>query len=101
MSITREQAKDSVGSGWAKLIDRFYDSGAEYQEVADVKEKFGTLRIYLFTDAYDELVEELETKSAITCEFCGEPGTLVSLKGWYKTLCPNCTEEAKRQWLTA
>jgi hypothetical protein len=101
MFITREQAKESVGIGWAKLIDRFYDFTPEWTDVTDVKEKYGGLRIYAFTDqaSYD-LIEELTKESVHTCEFCGEHGTSVSLRGWYKTLCPRCEDEAKRQWLT-
>lgn len=99
MSITREQAKELVGIGWAKLIDRFYDFTPESTEVTDVKEKYGGLRIYAFTDqaSYD-LIEELEKDSRHTCEFCGEAGSSVSLKGWYKTICPKCEDEAKKRW---
>lgn len=99
MSITREQAKESVGIGWAKLIDRFYDLAPESTEVTDVKEKYGGLRIYAFTDqaSYD-LICELELESLILCEFCGEPGTSVSLRGWHKTICPKCEDEARKRW---
>jgi hypothetical protein len=99
MSITREQAKESVGIGWAKLIDRFYDFAPEYTEVTDVKEKFSGLRIYAFTDeASFDLIEELEKDSMHTCEFCGEVGSSVNLRGWYKTLCPKCEGEIKSKW---
>jgi hypothetical protein len=99
MSITREQAKDSVGSGWAKLIDRFYDFTPESTEVTDVKEKYGGLRIYAFTDeASCDLICKLELESLIICEFCGENGRRISLRGWYKTICPKCEDEANKRW---
>jgi hypothetical protein len=100
MFITREQAKNSVGIGWAKLIDRFYDFAPEWTDVTQVKEKFGSLRIYCHTDeASFDLIEELEKESLVTCEFCGEAGTTKVYGGWYKTLCPKCEEATRKQWL--
>jgi len=55
---------------------------------SQVKEKFGTLRLYLSTgteEMYD-IAAEAEDKSRDTCEECGKPGQL-RRGGWLKTLC--------------
>lgn len=56
--------------------------------VAQVKEKYGTLRFYY--DGGDEYIRGMvtiaESMSAVTCEDCGAPGELRS-GGWLRTLC--------------
>lgn len=63
---------------------------------AQIKEKFGTLRIYydLFGEWDDvhvksiiNFVKEAENLSAMTCETCGDEGKTRSLGGWLKTVC--------------
>lgn len=58
-----------------------------------VKEKFGTLRFYVYVDGGDEevfrLIDAAEQESATICELCGAPGTLV-MKGWGSTRCVSC-----------
>lgn len=57
-------------------------------QVAQVKEKFGTLRFYV--DREDQyisgIVSMAEAMSARTCETCGEPAVARS-GGWIRTLC--------------
>jgi hypothetical protein len=64
--------------------------------VAQVKEKFGTLRFYYNGgDQYIQgLVSMAEDISAVTCEKCGSVGMLRH-GGWVKTLCD--THEEERQ----
>lgn len=87
-----DQLKDyqsNVGPGWAPLVTQAY---AFCQKrgiiITDIKEKYGTLRIY--TDYYDEDVEnmliDLDRMSAHICEKCGKPGK-TRPTGWIKTLC--------------
>lgn len=56
--------------------------------IAQIKEKFGTLRFYY--DGGDEYISGMvrlaESVSAFTCEECGCPGTLRG-SGWLRTLC--------------
>jgi len=63
--------------------------------VAQIKEKFGTLRFYM-NGGLDEEIHQIigvaEDKSEVTCERCGEPGTLRG-KRWMVTQCDNCEEE--------
>ena len=60
-------------------------------QFVQVKEKFGTLRIY--HTSYDPyiagVISMAEGMSASTCESCGNKG-LLSTKGWYHTLCDPC-----------
>lgn len=100
MKITRESAKRCVGDGWSKLIDKIYDRLVDGDVVLQVKEKFGGLRFYLFSgndETYD-FIDEVEKESLTICELCGESGSLVSIKGWYKTLCKKCKDEIERKF---
>jgi hypothetical protein len=58
--------------------------------VAQVKEKFGSLRFYI--DGGDEAVESFitmaEYASSRTCEVTGNAGSACVRGGWYKTLSP-------------
>ena len=58
-----------------------------------VKEKFGTLRFYYHggDDVIDGMVGMAESMSAVTCEECGNPGT-VTKGGWIRTLCETHTK---------
>ncbi len=61
--------------------------------VVQVKEKFGTLRFYMdhATPEMNAMISKAEAKSAVTCEQCGETGSLRS-GGWMRTLCDPCDE---------
>jgi hypothetical protein len=89
-NITRENALNSVGTGWSGLVTEAYDYLETHQniKVIQVKEKFGGLRIY--TDVYDEeadkLIINLETRSFTICEVCGRDGKLRG-GSWCQTLC--------------
>jgi RNA polymerase-binding transcription factor DksA len=113
--VTRERALKQVGAGWKSLIDKFYDAIDDSIHVAQVKEKFGGLRIYfdhlcarydgkssrnMFNcehnyDHLHEIVSDLEEKSFKICEFCGEPGEPQPRRNWIKTLCKVCVELEK------
>lgn len=58
-------------------------------KVVQVKEKYGTLRYYLNheTDEMSFWIREVENKSEITCEICGEFGLNKEISGWYQVLC--------------
>lgn len=62
-----------------------------HPRASQVKEKYGTLQIYL-THGNDEMFkicDEAEKISAKTCEHCGKKGKLYS-EGWCYTACPDC-----------
>lgn len=56
---------------------------------AQIKEKFGKLRVYMTgnNDGIDRLINEAERKSQTICEFCGKEGSLRRDLGWLLTLC--------------
>lgn len=59
--------------------------------VVQVKEKFGTLRYYIdnATDEIQDLVDDAEEKSAVTCEVCGSIGKLRK-NSYLVVLCDAC-----------
>lgn len=90
------------GDGWFQLI---WDLSVSIEAEADkaglteqgfpqatvVKEKYGTLRVYLsnYTDEIFDLVESAEERSAHICEACGKAGREHD-DGWLKTRCDHC-----------
>jgi hypothetical protein len=91
-SITREQALESVGPGWASLINEAYDEFDKDNAVfvSCVKEKYGGLRIYI-DEGNDyrhlgDVIDRVEQRSYHVCEDCGDHGVLRN-KPWMKTLC--------------
>lgn len=85
-----QEALDAVGPGWSSLIYEFYMARqfSEYLKVAQIKEKFAGLRIYVDhgTDRIWNIINDLEERSFKTCEMCGRPGSRRPT-GWIKTLC--------------
>lgn len=74
--------------------DRF---GAPKPKVQQVKEKYGSLRIYAnhCSPTQDALIEFAEKLSEHTCEVCGKSAMLRKF-GWIQTLCDEHAEEAKK-----
>jgi hypothetical protein len=84
--------RNGVLSEWQKEVA---ETKAPRQLVAvQVKEKFGSLRLYTFGgDDYTDGVERMaESMSAHTCEGCGNLGSM-NRDGWIKCLCPSCRKE--------
>jgi len=87
------------GPGWYNLIDTLCYSlqkltdkkGHPQVEFTQVKEKFGSLRIYTQggSDLQWELISFAEDLSKKICEKCGKPGQLRN-DGWMITLCDDC-----------
>lgn len=108
---TLELAKNSVGRGWASLIEEVFEEAKKYPhiKITQVKEKWGLLRIYVdqsveLTDSLFEndksvkefwrFLSEMEHKSGKVCEDCGEPG-FQRKGGWIRTLCDKCDKNQK------
>lgn len=101
----------SCSRGWYPLICRLdadlsaLDSG---YVVKQCKEKFGTLKYYYrpsrdgVAEQMNELIRAAYAESAVTCELCGEPGTLHRSRiGWATTLCANCALASDRGYRPA
>ena len=70
-------------------------------EFAQVKEKYGTLRVYHNSgdDYIHGLIVMAELMSGRTCELCGVPGR--STKGsWIQTLCIRCAKQAGEELIS-
>jgi hypothetical protein len=88
---TRELALQSVGAGWSSLIHEIFDAlETKFKniKVIQVKEKWGGLRVYTdhSNENLDKIIIEVERKSFIVCEDCGEAG-LLREGDWHRTLC--------------
>jgi hypothetical protein len=89
--------------GWDKIIIDCHNKLKTIDPayvIYQVKEKFGTLRFYFYSNSESKTdmakcVEEAEELSAVTCELCGNPGSLDREAYWVKTLCPECTTTRK------
>ena len=98
----------AVGDGWYDIIDemckkmnRIKDANGERIVFAQIKEKFGTLRVYInwpegFTEdqmkkIYD-IEREAENNALITCEVCGKSGSMNG-KYWLKVVCDEHKEK--------
>jgi len=90
----------SVNDGWRDIVLEA-DAMLEYidpdYKIAQVKEKFGTLRYYFETEKegienkiMHAIVEYAERKSKNICEDCGDYGTIRGDIGWMLTLCDKC-----------
>ncbi len=97
----------SCGDGWYEIIreaaEKLEPLIAKYKKTypgdcrpraSQVKEKFGTLRFYMSsqTDEMCPIIDEVESKSCVTCEDCGKKGKLRT-GGWLVTLCNKCNKE--------
>jgi hypothetical protein len=96
---SRDEAKQTVGKGWASLLDELFDVLDAMQappKIIQVKEKWGGLRIYdsgvyLFDNdspspEFERVLRAIERKSFTICETCGQQGVL-RRGNWMKTLC--------------
>jgi hypothetical protein len=90
--------------GWFTIIDELTDKIAELDtkkeiKIFQIKEKFGGLRYYLDScpeELYaqvNNLIDDAEEKSYITCETCGKPG-IKRGGGWISIRCDECEEKA-------
>lgn len=92
------------GAGWLLIVDALA-AKLEAMNVlhpddpitfTQVKEKFGTLRIYFNAGSdytmTEKLIDEAEAASAKTCEDCGAPGKCRP-GGWIRTLCDKCNKK--------
>lgn len=92
------------GDGWYDLINSactcigFYlkllpEELREQIFFLQIKEKFGTLRLYLSeeTPFIGGVIAMAEEMSSCICDECGHPGKSKAL-GWLKTRCDSCQE---------
>jgi hypothetical protein len=85
--------------GWFGLLKDCFEKLREISKEKNfpitcfqVKEKYGTLRIYLngYECCSDEAIEKAVAKSEVTCELCSEVAELRKRGSWYLTRCEEC-----------
>ncbi len=91
-----------VDDGWFDIIRNLSFKLARVSPTTkafEVKEKTGSLRYY--TDGVNEAgmtaIQQAEEESAVTCEECGEPGTLRELESWLYTRCDKCWKKLQKR----
>jgi len=84
--------------GWFDILDKLCSdiqahinlTGSSQVIARQIKEKYGGLRFY-YSGAdlvVDQLIDEAEELSEVTCDCCGAPGTLTeNANGWLRTRC--------------
>ena len=93
-----------VCPGWEQLIRDMLQEIASNSdkrsapEFTQIKEKFGTLRVYGYNinDDEQEILDKYEKLSAVTCEVCGKEGHLREKRGWLYVACDTHEEVRKR-----
>lgn len=98
---------DCAPEGWAKLCEdlcaelKVILEKANYTEdykLAQVKEKYGSLRWYdngvpnIIWEEYSKIIRKYEELSFRTCCICGAPATKIS-RGWICPFCDKCAEK--------
>ena len=93
--------------GWFDIIDDLCSKIQTHVDVsgnqiaaAQVKQKFGALRVYI--DPSDpetevdaliyQMIREAEQASETTCESCGSPARIQSKNRWLQCLCDSCLD---------
>ena len=84
-----------VCPGWEQLIRDMLQEIASNSdkrsapEFTQIKEKFGTLRVYGYNinDDEQEIIDKYERLSAKTCEVCGAEGEMRDKNGWLMVRC--------------
>ena len=91
------------GDGWYNILDGLFDRIQRWYEVnapedladfliVQVKEKYGSLRVYVsgtFPEVFD-MIDAAESASQCICENCGNAGTMRNDHGWYLVSCDKC-----------
>jgi len=93
--IQLENAVFMVGPGWSGILRKLYSKLPKSTTVTTVKEKFGSLRVYIGSgsDRTFDLCQMAEEESETTCELCGKPGEIDVKCGWYKCRCVECKDK--------
>lgn len=87
------------GDGWFEILKQCFKKMRHVSEemelpvvIHQVKEKYGTLRIYLdaYYDEIDKIIDEAISLSEKTCEECGAEASLSRRGGWYSVTCDEC-----------
>ncbi|AVA21955.1 hypothetical protein NXC24_CH02318 [Rhizobium sp. NXC24] len=96
-----------VGIGWLPLVRDFVREALPHDPqlvVHELKEKFGSLRIWCDTEVLPSRLAKAkaEFKSSLTCEVCGSEGFVrrppADRFAWWRCLCDEHASEDQRSW---
>lgn len=96
-----------VGIGWLGLVCDFVREALPHDpslEVLEIKEKWGSLRIWTDTPVLEAKLAKgkAEIKSSLVCEICGEPGFVrrppPGRMAWWRCRCDEHASEDQREW---
>lgn len=92
-----------IGEGWKPILRNLYDQLVDLgwdRVVLQIKQKFAGLRFYVYSlnDEQRELVDKAVALCDVTCETCGELGTLYNRRGWYVIACKKHAKPLPRDW---
>lgn len=111
----RRSAERNLGvdnKGWIEIVTRCFEGikrhcdreELPYPRVAQIKQKFGGLRIYLHADQTSDdqmiplFIETATVEADARCEMCGNCSRPQSVGAWIANLCCFCAQaEARRQ----
>lgn len=95
--------------GWRHLIDNAFSSAEQILldypwasfRIVQVKEKFGSLRIYFREEGLPvevsaqllEVMQAANAQSSSVCETCGASARLGNRRGRYSVRCPSCAPD--------
>lgn len=68
--------------------------------IAQIKEKYGGLRLYMHSNCHEgveKIVEQAEASCWHTCARCGNPGSIRTNIAWYETLCDTHYMDEKKR----
>jgi len=87
-NITEEEVQKELEESIHNTLIKIEIYNRELPRIVQVKEKFGTLRIYMdnIHPKYKHVEVYAELMSATTCESCGNVGRTYRM-GWHQTLC--------------
>lgn len=97
MNKKLKEACENVYPGWWPILEKYIPQilAIDPEAQIEVKEKFGTLRIWAGSEKvewseFTNIILEAEKASETVCEICGEPGKLRPKQRWIQTLCDRC-----------
>ena len=91
-----------IGDGWHGIVDRLSAklSADPNLHVWQIKEKYGSLRVYFCEQdtpsdprlgkVKDAALDKATRESMRTCEICGKPGRLTRRRNWVSVRCKPC-----------
>jgi len=95
-----------IGNGWLQVFKKYLpelskeilDNELKDFKIVQVKEKFGSIRIYTqyTTEGVETIINKIEAECETTCEECGSPEGKFRQDGWLRVLCDKCEANRKK-----